>query len=244
MYLVEGNIGAGKSTFLTLLAQHIPYASIAYEPREHWQSEEGGSILTKFYEDPKRWAFTMETWAMIQRVRHHTQEQQHPSPFHVMERSVYSGFYAFAKNDLAQGFMTNTEWDLHQEWFNFLVPGKCQAPTGIIYLHTNPEIAFERMKKRNRGSEGGITLEYMKQIDDCHTEYLLKKNGVIDELKDVPVLVLDCNEEFEANPEACAAHMKKVEEFMLATAMGRTTSESHPSDTSSLPAHPDLSFEA
>ncbi len=219
MYLVEGNIGAGKSTFLTLLAKHIPYASIAYEPREHWQSEDGGSMLTKFYEDPQRWAFTMETWAMIQRVRHHIQEQQNPSPFHVIERSIYSGFYAFAKNDLDQGFMTPAEWDLHQQWFNFLVPGKCMPPIGIIYLHTNPEIAFDRMKKRNRGSEGGITFQYMKQIDERHTDYLLNKNGVVEDLKPVPVLVLDCNEEFENNPERCTALMKQVEEFMLTTAI-------------------------
>lgn len=232
MYLVEGNIGAGKSTFLTLLAQHIPYATIAYEPREHWQSEDGGSILTKFYEDTKRWAYTMETWTMIQRARYHMAMQQNPSPFLVMERSIYSGMYVFTKNNVEYGFMTPLEWNLYLQWFNFLVPGKCKPPKGIIYLRTTPEIAFERKQKRNRSSEDGITLEYMKQIDDRHTEYLLDKSGIIAELKNVPVLILDCDEEFENNPELCAAHMKKVEEFMHATAAG--ASSAHKSDVSQL----------
>src|SRR5579872_5169822 len=112
MYLVEGNIGAGKSTFLGLLARHLTYTSVCFEPREQWQHEDGQSLLSLFYQDPKRWAYTMETVAMIWRVRNHLLEQKNAHPFRIMERSVYSGHYVFAYNDYAQGYLTKLEWEL------------------------------------------------------------------------------------------------------------------------------------
>lgn len=47
MYIVEGNIGAGKSTFLNLIGIHMPHVSIALEPLNNWQSEEYGQSLLK-----------------------------------------------------------------------------------------------------------------------------------------------------------------------------------------------------
>ena len=37
MYILEGNIGAGKSTFLHLVKQQLPDISIALEPMDNWQ---------------------------------------------------------------------------------------------------------------------------------------------------------------------------------------------------------------
>jgi deoxyguanosine kinase len=219
MYLVEGNIGAGKSTFLSVIAQHLPYASVCMEPREQWQQENGQSILEHFYKDPHRWAYTMETLAMIWRVKNHILEQQHASPFRVMERSVYSGHYVFAHNDYEQGFLTDLEWSLYLQFFNFMVPQACRAPQGFIYLRTEPEIAYERMKVRSRGSESTVPLEYLQQIDAKHRSFLLDKKGVLPELEAVPVLVLDCNQEFERDVEQQKKLMAKVEAFLQETQM-------------------------
>lgn len=80
-------------------------------------------------------------------------------------------------------------------WF----PGKCQPPQGFIYLKVDPVISFERIKKRNRISEKKITLKYLKQLELRHEQFLLEKSNMLPEIKDVPVLVLDCNEEFESD---------------------------------------------
>jgi len=217
MYLVEGNIGAGKSTFLSIIARQLPYASVCMEPREQWQQENGQSILELFYKEPHRWAYTMETLAMIYRVKNHIIEQQHASPFRVMERSVYSGHYVFAHNDYEQGYLTDLEWQLYLQFFNFMVPQACRAPQGFIYLRTDPAVAYERMKVRNRGSEATVPLEYLQQIDAKHRSLLIDKQGVLHQLVDVPVLVLECNEDFEKD----AAHQKKlieqVEQFLQET---------------------------
>lgn len=218
MYIVEGNIGAGKSTFLKLINEHVPHISVAFEPLHNWQSQVyGQSLLSNFYQDTKRWAFTMETFAMICRVREHMHEQQQNNPNRIMERSIYSGHYCFSVNGYKQGFVSDLEWGLYMQWFNFLIPNKCQPPLGFIYLRTDPEIAYTRLKKRNRLAEKKISLTYLKQIHDHHEAFLIQKEGLLPDLKTVPVLELDCNEEFESNPEKLQELFDKVQDFMLQT---------------------------
>ncbi len=215
MFFIEGPIGAGKTTFLRLIQEKLPELAVVFEPLQSWDSKVyGQSLLANFYKDPQRWAYTMETLAMACRVQEHLKEQQNPNPFRLMERSIYSGHYVFATNGYHNGFFTEVEWQVYLEWFNFLVTGRCKPPQGFIYLKVDPEIALERIKKRDREAEKSISLEYIKQIHKCHEDFLVHKKGVLAELQDVPVLVLNCNEEFEADSEQFALHAQKVSEFV------------------------------
>lgn len=217
MYIVEANIGAGKSTFLRMIQSHIPQITAVFEPLHNWQSQVyGQSILSNFYKDPKRWAYTMETLAMACRVQQHMSEQENPNPLRVMERSIYSGHYAFATNSYQNGFLSPLEWNLYLEWFNFIVTGHCKAPQGFIYLHVDPEVAYERIKKRNRSAEKTISLEYIKQIHDRHQAFLVEKRDVLPELHNVPVLILDCNKDFESDPSEFYLHAQAAAHFMHA----------------------------
>ena len=123
MYILEGNIGAGKSTFLRLLSQHMPHIQTVDEPINNWQGTVyGQSLLTNFYEDPKRWAYTFEHLTMTNRVQEHLKEQQTAYTTKIAERSIYSGYYCFAFNSYAQQFLSDIEWQMYKEWFSFLVP--------------------------------------------------------------------------------------------------------------------------
>lgn len=225
MFILEGNIGAGKSTFLALLERHLPAVSVTFEPVNNWQGQVfGQSLLANFYQDPKRWAFTLETLAMMCRVKDHLQEQAQDRTNRVIERSIYSGHYVFGHNSYTSGFMTGLEWQMYQEWFNLLIPGKCTPPKGFIYLKVSPAVAYERIKKRNRYAEKSLTLDYLKAIDQRHEEFLITKIGVLPELKKIPVLVLDCNEEFETNTVMLQQHLDAVQEFMhMAPGMPRNS---------------------
>ena len=98
MYILEGNIGAGKSTLLTLLPTHIPHLAILQEPTHKWHNtDQGHSLLNLFYQNQQRWAFTIETLAMISRVNDHLSEQRKKNKISIMERSIYSGYFCFAK---------------------------------------------------------------------------------------------------------------------------------------------------
>lgn len=218
MYILEGNISAGKSTFLKLIEQHLPHIAIGLEPIHNWQQKiYGQSLLTNFYEDPQRWAYTLETLTMICRVQEHIKDQESGIVHKIVERSIYSGHYCFAYNGYEHGFMTEVEWQIYNQWFTFLVKDRCMPPLGFIYLKTSPDVAYGRIKKRNRLSEKKISLSYLKQINQRHEDFLVHKKDILPELASVPLLILDCDEEFEHNAEILQAHLTKVQEFIQAT---------------------------
>lgn len=215
MYIIEGNIGAGKTTFLKLLEKHMPEVSIVDEPLDSWDNKEHGqSLLTHFYKDTPRWAFTMEMFTLMCRVKEHMKEQQRPIHKRtVMERSIYSGYYCFALNSYQQGFMSNLEWEIHKRWFTYLVHNKCKKPSGFFYLKTSANVAYERTKKRNRAGEETIPLSYLEQIEKRLDNFLINKKGLLPELKKVPVLVIECDQEFENDINRQQKMLQQIKHF-------------------------------
>jgi len=217
MYFLEGNQSVGKSTFLKLLKKHLPEIEIELEPLENWQKKRHGqSLLESFFNDLPRWSFTLDTFALMCRVREHKINQQNPNANRILERSIYSGYYGYALCNYKLGGNSNMEWELHNEWFTYLT-SKCRPPIGFIYLKVDPKVAYTRSKKRNRAEEKNATLDFFKQLGNSHDDFLIHKKNVLPEIKDVPVLVLDCNQEFEADQTVLKSHMVKVKQFLLDT---------------------------
>lgn len=218
MYIVEGNIGVGKSTFLELISKHIPQIDVVKEPKNNWINQIfGQSLLENFYKEPKRWAYTMETLAMICRSRDHISEQHKSDQVVVMERSIYSGHYCFAINGFHSGFFTPIEWDIYNKWADFILTQKCLPPKGFIYLKATPQVCMERIRKRNRISEKKITISYIKQLDHWHEKFLAKKEEVTDNIKDVPVLTLNCNQDFLENEQNMQKMLVMLQNFIEKT---------------------------
>jgi deoxyadenosine/deoxycytidine kinase len=216
MFILEGNIGAGKSTLLKYIGMQLHDTEVSFEPLQQWQSrQQSQSLLAHFYANPHRWAYTMETLTLMCRVHSHRRDQERPSTSRlIIERSVYSGYYCFAANGYEQGFMTPGEWHMYSEYFNFLVAGACRPPRGLIYIRVDPEVSYARIAQRSRSDESAISSEYLAQIHARHDAYLIDKRGVLPELRDVPVLVLDANDEFERDPQVLQRHVSAIERFI------------------------------
>ncbi len=200
IFFLEGNIGAGKTTFLQLVKENLSDIDVIFEPTDKWQRVgDGGNILDLFYRDTKRWAYTFQSYAFISRVQTLQEEigsRPHYSNF-LIERSVYSDRYCFAKNCFEAGLMTTLEWQIYKEWFEWLVEQYCSKPAGIIYLRTSPTICMSRLKKRSRSEEAGISLDYLESLHERHEDWIVKKKNVSDFLKNLPVLVIDSDNDFE-----------------------------------------------
>jgi len=179
MILLEGNIGAGKSTLGRDLHESGSYGFIE-EPVSAWQNEFDENILDLFYSDQRRWGFTFQIAAFTTRAK--TWDEVLALTDHknvILERSIYCDRFVFAKNCFQQGLITKTEWQLYCKLWDWLEDNWCQRPDQIIYLRTPFEVCMERIVERGRGEETTITLDYLRSLENLHDEWLLNNPDVV-----------------------------------------------------------------
>lgn len=72
-----------------------------------------------------------------------------------MERSLYSARHCFVENLWREGKLASSEFGVLNAWFEFLTssPEINLGVNLIVYLRTNPEVAWERVKARARNEE-------------------------------------------------------------------------------------------
>lgn len=211
--VVEGNIGAGKSTFLRLIKDLLD-VQVVYEPHEQWQNIDGENLLEAFYTDTERWAYTFQSYAFITRIM--AQEKADAVSHHtlqILERSVYSDRYCFAKTAFEMGTMSSLEWKLYKDWWSWFVQHYTKKPSGFIYLQTPPQVCHQRILKRARSEESAVPLHYLTMLHNKHENWLVDKIGLEPYLQDIPVLILDCTQDFEENPQLCKKYAQQIVDF-------------------------------
>lgn len=210
---LEGNIGVGKSTFLKILESDLDISTV-FEPVDLWQNINGHNLLEHFYKDIKRWSYSFQNYAFITRIKELTKTIENNSKVCIQERSIFSDKHCFAKNCLEQNNMTNLEWQLYLDWFDWLTELTLTPPSGFIYLKCDPEVCYERIVKRNRAAENNISLNYLKELNNKHEEWLINKTNNSDFIKDTPVLILDCNKDFKEDLNHQEKLIKQVKDFI------------------------------
>ena len=214
MIYIEGNIGAGKSTFVRQLGKYLSNfrnqnvdPRIIQEPVDEWletKESDGKNILEKFYENIDRWSFAFQMNSFISRTKKIQdvvdKEDSEATGLQLdypmrqalfIERSVYTDRYVFAENCYENNNMTKMEYDIYCKWNDWLSNKFELAPSAYIYLKCEPETASERIMKRARTEEDSIPLEYLKQVHDKHENWMSKEmeNGI-------PILTINANEDF------------------------------------------------
>jgi deoxyadenosine/deoxycytidine kinase len=179
-FSIEGNIGSGKSTLIELLKLHLPLQFLD-EPVKVWDTIRdsfGVTILEKYYQDPKRYAFSFQMMAYITRL---SAMRKAKGEILFTERSIYTDREIFAKMLYDSGKIEPIEYSIYLNWFNeFLDDINID---GLIYVYTPPELCVNRINQRSRKGEESIPLEYIKQCNDYHENWIKNTN--------IPVLYID-----------------------------------------------------
>ena len=194
IFTIEGNIGSGKSTLITILKKsnaslrHIPIIYLP-EPVSIWESikdSEGRNIIEKYYENQEKYAFSFQMMAYISRI-HQLREilKTHSKVIVICERSVFTDREIFAKMLHDDKKIEDIEYSIYLKWFDEFV--KDIPVKGIIYVKTNPEICQQRVIKRNRKGEI-IPLSYLQNCHKYHENWLNND--------EIPILTLNGNIDF------------------------------------------------
>lgn len=196
---VEGNIGAGKSTFLEHYSKVKPI-EILPEPVYKWRNMQGKNLLELSYQDPDRWSHLVQSYIQLTMAENHVQKLSPGKQIKMLERSIHSSRHCFIQNFYDTGKMSEAGYQVLVEWFDFLTNKNNQMDVGVdmfIYLRTSPQVAYQRVRQRARKEEEVVALEYLTQIHNLHEKWMesLANEG------NIPVLVVDADKDVKEVPD-------------------------------------------
>ena len=169
---IEGNIGSGKTTLATKLAQD-------YKARLLLEQFADNPFLPKFYKSPENNAFPLELFFMAERYHQlkNLTEQDLFQPLTIAD-------YFFMKSKLfAQNNLHADEQQLFNRLFEIML-SSLSPPDLLIYLYADISHLQQNIKKRGRPFEQEISDDYLQNIQNKYLDYLRKQ-------KSFPVLILD-----------------------------------------------------
>jgi deoxyadenosine/deoxycytidine kinase len=214
--VIEGIISCGKSTLLKYLQPHLEKYFRTHtvpEPVEKWQDN---AILGNFYRDPKRWSFTFQIEVLEDRLQlvedAYKTCVENKSELFITERSIYADEY-FAKVLLKDGNMSQYEYDLYRKMWSRFENSVKLKPDLVIYLRPGgdncAQICMDRLHKRDRGEESGVSKEYQEKLLAEHDIKLLQQTITIAS-KEVPILVLDHEEDIKTKSNVLISIVEKI----------------------------------
>lgn len=92
---VEGNVGAGKTSFLNYFKSFDEFL-VLEEPVEKWKDFHGFNLLDLKFNEPERFQFPFQTYATLTRLKQHLELTE--KPFKMMERSLLTARQCFVEN--------------------------------------------------------------------------------------------------------------------------------------------------
>ena len=163
IYVIEGNIGAGKTIFLQLIKNLVKDAEFVEEPVNQWQNVGGKNLLNAFYSSPERWGFSFEIYVMMTKIQSLFKAANSDKNILIVERSIFSD-KIFTEISYDNGKLNKMEYAMFLETLNFYINHIYPELTGIIYLDTPVEECIKRIKSRNRPEEKNIDIKYLTDI--------------------------------------------------------------------------------
>ena len=178
------------------------------EPVDDWNSikaKDGTTMLQKFYCDQDKYAFSFQMMAYISRLSLLRKTiRENPDCHIVTERSIFTDRNVFAKMLYDDDKIEEVEYQIYLKWFDEFA--KETKIDGIIYVHTSPDVCYNRIKKRSRTGEESIPLEYLKKCHDYHDNWILNDEENIQ--------IIDGNVDTEESPDIIQKWMEDIVNFM------------------------------
>jgi deoxyadenosine/deoxycytidine kinase len=187
--VIEGNIGAGKTTLASRIAEQFNAQLIL----EHFADN---PFLPKFYSDPDKYSFPLELSFLASRYK---QLKEELVPQDLFKSFSIADYYFMKSLVFAASTLTGDEFNLYRQIF-YIIYGSLPKPDIYVYLHLRPERLLENIERRGRNYEKSITKEYLEKIQNSYFSFF-KQNP------ENKYLVIDVNEiDFVANE----SHYSKV----------------------------------
>jgi len=158
--VIEGNIGAGKTTLAGRIADQ-------FNARLILERFADNPFLPKFYNDPEKYSFPLELSFLADRYKQLKEE--------LVAQDLFKSFtvadYYFMKSLVfAASTLTGDEYNLYRQIF-YIIYGSLPKPDIYVYLHLRPEKLLQNISKRGRNYEKSISSDYLKKIEESYFSF-------------------------------------------------------------------------
>lgn len=155
--VVEGPIGAGKTTLARRLADRIGADTLLENPADN-------AFLGRFYQNMERWGLPTQIAFLFQR------SEQLASFERETHRRVVSDFLIDKDPLFAELNLADDELKLYRQLYERLKPD-ARKPDLVIYLQAQPDILIDRVRKRGVESERKISEAYLQRVAERYATF-------------------------------------------------------------------------
>lgn len=160
---IAGNMGVGKSTLTTALAERLSAHAFHETVSDH-------PYLERFYRDMRRWSFPSQFTFLSQAFAQHCEILRKAS-LCVQDRTIYEHFHVFVTSHHDQGLLDDDDFRVLGNHFRSLtqvVPG----PDLMIYLRASVPSLLDRIRGRDRSCETDVTVEYLQSLEARYERWM------------------------------------------------------------------------
>jgi len=172
---IAGNIGSGKTTLTSLLAEHYGWEA-------HYVNADSNPYLDDFYSNMPNWSFNLQIYFLNERFGQ-IQEIRNSGLTVIQDRTIYEDANIFAANLHSMGLMSMRDYTTYRSLFD-KVTSFIQPPDLLIFLRASAPTLVRQIQKRGRAYENSIRLDYLYKLNERYdnwiNQYSLGKMIVID----------------------------------------------------------------
>ena len=184
--VVEGPIGAGKSSLARRLAERLPAETLFEQP-------EANPFLGRFYQSMDRWALATQVSFLFQRI-----DQLAEFVAGDPERRVVSDFILQKDPLFAALNLPEDELAIYQRIYDTMMPPAPPKPDLVIYLQARPETLMERIRRRGMDAERRISESYVQRVAERFAQFFYQYDAAPLFIVDAEVLnPVDRDDDFE-----------------------------------------------
>lgn len=200
--VVEGPIGAGKTSLARRLAQRLDAEPLLERP-------ELNPFLGRFYQNMDRWALPTQLAFLLQRI----DELDDLEAACADNRRVVSDFI-FDKDPLFASLnLPEDQFELYRRIHAAMKPPEPRSPDLVIYLQAKPETLIGRVLQRGMQAERRITETYLERVADRYARFFYQYDAAPLFIVDAEVLnPVDMDDDFELLLERLR-NMRSYREF-------------------------------
>lgn len=161
--LVAGNIGVGKTSLAERLGTRLGWLT-------GYESVGDNPYLADFYGDMRQWSFHLQVFFLGHRAQQHLALAREPRSA-VGDRSIYEDAHIFARALRHLGNFSERDYEAYRSVYELIAAG-LPRPDLLIYLTAPVPVLHERIRRRARSIETGITTDYLTLLDSFYADWL------------------------------------------------------------------------